>query len=297
MGKMIRSAHDFKIALLGSTGMLGIDVNATLKKYGFSIQNYSSVNLDITNIGSVMSAFRDLKPDYIVNCAAFTDIDLAETEKDKAEAVNNIGAKNIAEAALELHSRLIHISIDCVFDGTKHGQYNENDITNPINEYGLSKLGGENSIINSGALYIIVRTQWLYGKNGKNFVNTILKLADTQKKIEVVNDQYGSPTYTKDIAYALCEIITKDNGLNETYHLTNSGSASWFEFAVEIVNVFKRANCEIVPVLSDKFIRPAKRPKNSVFDCSKIRQHYKIELRDWKAALKKYCYDIGYFMR
>ncbi len=285
-----------KIALIGSTGMLGIDVNSTLKEAGFFIQNYNSLNLDITDKGRVMASLMKLMPDYIINCAAYTNVDLAESEKDKADGVNHAGAKNLADAAKEINARLIHISTDYVFDGTKKTPYKENDEVSPINEYGLSKLKGENAIKESGASYIIIRTEWLYGKNGKNFVNTILKLADSKKKIEVVNDQFGSPTYTKDIASALSEIIKKDNGSNEVYHLTNVGTVSWFEFAQEIIKVFKRINCEIMPVSSNKFIRPAKRPANSVLDCSKIKEHYKIELRNWKSALRKYCLDIGYFM-
>ena len=286
-----------KIALIGSTGMLGIDVNAALKGVNFLLKNYNSKNLDITDARLTQDAMNSFKPDYIINCAAYTNVDLAEEEKEKADAVNHLGAQNLAEAALALDSRIVHISTDYVFDGTKKTPYSEDDATNPINEYGLSKLKGENAIKESGASYVILRTSWLYGKNGKNFVNTILKLADNQKKIEVVNDQFGCPTYTKDVAYAISEIILKDNSKNEIYHLTNSGSASWYEFALEIIHVFKRTNCEIIPVSSDKFVRPAKRPFNSILDSSKIKEDYNIELRHWKDALKKYCNDKGYCIR
>ncbi len=286
-----------KIALIGSTGMLGIDVNAALKGVNFLLKNYNSKNLDITDARLTLDAMNNFKPDYIINCAAFAFVDLAEEEKEKADAVNHLGAQNLAEAALALDARIVHISTDYVFDGTKKTPYCEDDETNPINEYGLSKLKGENAVKDSGASYIILRTSWLYGKNGKNFVNTILKLADNQKKIEVVNDQIGCPTYTKDVAYAISEIILKDNSKNEIYHLTNGGSASWYEFALEIIRVFKRTNCEIIPVSTDKFVRPAKRPFNSMLDNSKIKEDYNIELRHWKDALKKYCNDIGYFIR
>jgi len=200
-----------KIALIGSTGMLGIDVNSALKGVNFLIRNYNSNNLDIADPQAVNDAVSGFKPDYIINCAAYTNVDGAETEKEKADAVNNIGVQNLAEAALNTGSRIIHISTDYVFDGSKRTPYAEDDAPNPINEYGLSKLRGEEALKNSGASYIILRTSWLYGKNGKNFVNTILKLADSQKKIEVVDDQFGSPTYTKDVAYAISEIIIKDN--------------------------------------------------------------------------------------
>ncbi len=285
-----------KIALIGSTGMLGIDVNAALKGVNFLIKNYNSKNLDIADGTAVNGALNGFKPDYIINCAAYTDVDGAETEKEKADAVNNIGVQNLADTALNIGSRIIHLSTDYVFDGSKKMPYTEDDVPNPINEYGLSKLRGEEALKNSGASYIILRTSWLYGKNGKNFVNTILKLADSQKKIEVVNDQFGAPTYTKDVAYAISEIIIKDNSKNEIYHLTNEGHTSWYKFALEIVSVFKRTNCEIVPTPSDKFVRPAKRPVYSVMDNSKIKEDYGIELRPWKDALKKYCNDIGYFI-
>ncbi|MHB1645004.1 MAG: dTDP-4-dehydrorhamnose reductase [Candidatus Acididesulfobacter diazotrophicus] len=284
------------IAIIGSTGMLGIDVNAVLKDENAAIHNFNSINLDITELNNVMNALIKFKPNYIINCAAYTNVDLAETEKDKADKVNHVGALNLAIASKEINARLIHISTDYVFNGLKKAPYNENDDVNPVNEYGLSKLKGENAIKDSKASYIILRTEWLYGKNGKNFVNTILKLADTKKSIEVVDDQFGSPTYTKDVAFAIRDIIANDKGNNGIYNITNAGYASWYEFAAEIIKVFKRTNCVIIPVLSDKFVRPAKRPADSRLDCSKIKLDYKIELRNWKDALKKYCYDIGYFI-
>ncbi|MCL4546422.1 MAG: dTDP-4-dehydrorhamnose reductase [Deltaproteobacteria bacterium] len=284
------------IAIIGSTGMLGIDVNVALKDENAAIHNFNSINLDITELNNVMNALIKFKPDYIINCAAYTNVDLAETEKDKADKVNHIGALNLAIASKEVNARLIHISTDYVFNGLKKAPYNENDDVNPVNEYGLSKLKGENAIKDSKASYIILRTEWLYGKNGKNFVNTILKLTDTKKSIEVVDDQFGSPTYTKDIAFAIRDIIANDKGNNGIYNITNAGYASWYEFAAEIIKVFKRTNCVIIPVSSDKFVRPAKRPADSRLDCSKIKLDYKIELRNWKDALKKYCYDIGYFI-
>ena len=284
------------IAIIGSTGMLGIDVNAVLKDENAAIHNFNSINLDITELNNVMNALIKFKPNYIINCAAYTNVDLAETEKDKADKVNHVGALNLAIASKEINARLIHISTDYVFNGLKKAPYNENDDVNPVNEYGLSKLKGENAIKDSKASYIILRTEWLYGKNGKNFVNTILKLTDTKKSIEVVDDQFGSPTYTKDVAFAIRDIIANDKGNNGIYNITNAGYASWYEFAAEIIKVFKRTNCVIIPVLSDKFVRPAKRPADSRLDCSKIKLDYKIELRNWKDALKKYCYDIGYFI-
>jgi dTDP-4-dehydrorhamnose reductase len=283
------------IAVIGSTGMLGIDVNAALRGSDALIHNFNSVNLDITELNNVVDVLTRIKPDYIVNCAAYTNVDLAEIEKEKADKVNHIGALNLAIASKEINARLLHMSSDYVFNGLKHEPYNENDDTFPVNEYGLSKLKGENAIKSSKASYIILRTQWLYGKNGKNFVNTILKLADTKKTIEVVDDQFGSPTYTKDAAFAIRDLIANDKGNDAVYHLTNAGYASWYEFAEEIIKVFKRTNCSIVPISSDRFTRPAKRPADSRLDCSKIKLDYKIELRNWKDALKKYCYDIGYF--
>jgi dTDP-4-dehydrorhamnose reductase len=285
------------IAIIGSTGMLGIDVNVALKDENAVIHNFNSVNLNITELNDVMNTLVKFKPDYIINCAAYTNVDMAETEKEKADKVNHIGALNLAIASKEINARLIHISTDYVFNGLKKAPYNENDDVNPINEYGLSKLKGENAIKDSKASYIILRTEWLYGKNGKNFVNTILKLADTKKSIEVVDDQFGSPTYTKDVAFAIRDIIiANDKGNHGIYNITNAGYASWYEFAAEIIKVFKRTNCVIVPVSSDKFVRPAKRPADSRLDCAKIKLDYKIELRNWKDALKKYCYDIGYFI-
>lgn len=271
-----------KVAVTGSEGMLGHDIRRVFSDVELVCLTYET--LDITRLDPVAKMMKEINPDFVINAAAFTDVDRCESEPDLAYLVNGIGARNIAMACEQISCPVVQISTDYVFDGTKDGPYHEWDDTAPINQYGLSKLMGERFVTSLTNRFYVVRTSWLYGKNGKNFVDTIGRLLSEREGIDVVDDQVGSPTFTLDLARKLREIIGKGYG---TYHITNSGKCSWYEFAVAIaakMGIAKR----ISPVTSEMFKRPAKRPANSVLGHTMLRLEGLDEMRDWKAALHEY---------
>ncbi len=271
-----------KIALTGSDGMLGCDISnvfSDVELIAFTLSDF-----DVTDLDKTLSIIKEIKPDYLIHSAAYTDVDGSEHDPDKAYLVNGVGTRNITMACEEIKCPVIYISSDYVFDGTKQEPYNEWDTPNPINQYGLSKLLGEKFVTSLTNRFYIVRTSWLYGKNGKNFVDTISKLLLERDEIEVVDDQVGSPTYTYDLARKLKELIGKGYGI---YHATNSSQCSWYEFAAEIAKL-QSSNTIIKPTTSDKFKRPAKRPLFSVLNNNMLRLEGLYELRHWKEALKDY---------
>jgi dTDP-4-dehydrorhamnose reductase len=271
-----------KIALTGSEGMLGHDIR---KAFADSeIIGFTCDSLDVTVLDNVMRRMRDVKPQILIHSAAFTDVDRCESEPEKAYLVNGMGTRNIAMACEEIKCPVIYISTDYVFDGDKKDPYNEWDNTNPINVYGLSKLMGEKFVSLLTNRFYIIRTSWLYGRNGKNFVDTISKLLSERERIEVVNDQVGCPTYTYDLAIKLREIIGKGYGI---YHITNTGSCSWYDFAKAIAT-HKGLNKTITPVSSERFRRPAKRPANSVLGNTMLRLEGVEVIRHWEEALSEY---------
>ncbi len=276
-----------KVAVTGSEGMLGYDIRQVFSDVELVCLTYET--LDITKLDSVMRTIREVKPDFVINAAAFTDVDRCESEPDLAYLVNGLGARNVAMACEESKCPIIQISTDYVFDGAKNGPYNEWDNTAPINQYGLSKLMGERFVTSLTSRFYVVRTSWLYGKNGKNFVDTIGRLLSEREGIDVVNDQAGSPTYTLDLAGKLREIIGKGYGV---YHVTNSGKCSWYDFAVAIA-AKKGIKKRITPVTSEMFKRPAKRPANSVLGHTMLRLEGLGEMRDWKEALDEYLESTG----
>lgn len=271
-----------KVAVTGSEGMLGHDIRRVFSDVELVCLTYET--LDITKLDPVMKRLREIRPDFVINAAAFTDVDRCESEPDLAYLVNGIGARNIAMACEQISCPVVQISTDYVFDGTKDGPYHEWDDTAPINQYGLSKLMGERLVTSLTNRFYVVRTSWLYGKNGKNFVNTIGRLLSDREGIDVVDDQVGSPTFTLDLARKLREIIGKGYG---TYHITNSGKCSWYEFAVAIAAKMGTTK-RISPVTSEMFKRPARRPANSVLGHTMLRLEGLDEMRDWKAALHEY---------
>ncbi|MBI4847322.1 MAG: dTDP-4-dehydrorhamnose reductase [Nitrospirae bacterium] len=271
-----------KVAFTGASGMLGYDIKNIFTDV--ELVPLTRRDLDITSLDKSVTAIREAKPDYLIHAAAHTDVDGSELDPDKAYLVNGIGARNITIACEEIKCPIIYISSDYVFDGTKEGSYNEWDKPNPINTYGLSKLLGEQFVTMLTNRFYIARTSWLFGRNGKNFVDTIIKLLAGRDEIDVVNDQFGSPTYTYDLAMKLREIIGRGYGI---YHITNSSHCSWHEFAVEIANI-KGINKKINPATSDKFKRPARRPSFSVLGNTMLKLEGIKELRHWKEALKDY---------
>ncbi|MDR2545719.1 MAG: dTDP-4-dehydrorhamnose reductase [Methanobrevibacter sp.] len=273
-----------KIWITGYKGMLGYDLVKTLSKdYELILTDKKQVN--ITNFNNVEELIKQHKIDVIINAAAYTDVDGSQTNKKIAYNVNAVGSKNLAIASKEHNIKLIHISTDYVFNGDKNNPYTEEDETDPINYYGETKLQGEKFIQENMSKYFIVRTQWLYGINGGNFVKTMLKLAESSNEINVVNDQFGCPTFTKDLAIAFRELITSEKyGL---YNVTNSGECSWFDFAkliFEIANVDVNLN----PVLTFQYPTIAKRPKYSVLNNEKWMNEGFTPLRSFKDSLNEY---------
>ena len=279
------------ILVLGSKGMLGRDLVSLLidKKGEKDILAWGRSELDITDKKDTDEKFKSLnesnKVDVVINCAAYTSVDKAEEEHELAYRVNAIGAKNVARASRTISAKTVYISTDYVFDGEKAEAYREDDETNPINYYGYTKLMGEQFTSQENPDSLIIRTQWLYGSWGGNFVKTMVELSKEKDEIRVVNDQWGSPTYTVDLSQAVLKLLEK--GCRGTYHVSNSGSTTWFGFAEEIFKLID-TDVSVIPVSSDEFVRPAKRPMNSVFNMDKFILDIGCELRLWEKAIESY---------
>lgn len=274
-----------KILVTGARGQLGIDVVNTLSGKN-EIVGCDVDILDITNIDSTVKFVREISPDLIINCGAYTNVDGCEENIDLAYRVNALGARNLGVAALESHSRLLQISTDFVFDGNTDRSYIEFDKTNPLSIYGRSKFAGEEMIRQVCPRHYILRTAWLYGKNGNNFVKTMLKLAVDRTTINVVHDQIGSPTNTKDLIGAIEKIIATD--AYGTYHTTNNGQCSWNEFAKKIFKLSGNRDVEVLPITSEDLNRPAMRPKYSVLRNYMLEMQFDFYMRDWEVALEEY---------
>lgn len=273
-----------KVVIFGAKGMLGMDLCEILShEENFEVHGFGSHEVNIADSEKVKEVLRELHPQIVINCAAYTNVDGAETEKEKASMINGTALETISKACNEIKAHLIHYSTDYVFDGTKADGYSENDATHPINEYGRSKLLGENIVQKMCTEYSIIRTSWLFGKHGKNFVDTIRNLLATKNEIKVVNDQIGSPTFTRDLAQATLDLIRSGQAHGKNiFHLTNSGICTWFDFATEIAKLTKSA-CRVLPCTSAEFQRPAKRPQYSILKNTRL-----PTLRDWKSALESY---------
>ena len=274
-----------KILITGANGMLAKSVKARLKE-GNELICTDVADLDITDEKAVIKFVEKNKPEYIVNCAAFTAVDKAEEVYDLAEKINANGPGNLAKAAKTVDATLVHISTDYVFDGdldvTK--SYVETDAVGPVTVYGKTKLHGEEQVKANTDKYYIFRTAWLYG-DGNNFVRTMLKLGNEKDEISVVADQHGSPTYAEDLANIIAEAIEKKipYGL---YHSTNQGFTTWYDFTKKIFELAD-IKCNVKPVTSEEFIRPAKRPKNSKLNKQKLLDQ-EVTVPEWEDGLKRY---------
>lgn len=288
------------IWLIGKDGMLGSDVEKSLKNEELSYCA-SGREVDITDYRALEKYSSDKKVEWVINCAGYTKVDEAEKEKEEAFKVNRDGAKNIAQYCFKIGARLIHISTDYVFDGMKSNKecYLEEDKTNPVNIYGWSKLAGEQEIQHIFNNYFIIRTSWLYGVNGPNFVTTMLKIFREKNTIRVVNDQWGTPTYSKDLTQAITEIIKKDSSEYEIFHYSNKGKTSWFNFAGEIYRearelglINREKEVKIIPVSSKNYPALAIRPRNSILGKGRIKQTFNIEIRPWADALEEFLQSL-----
>ena len=273
------------ILVTGSTGQLGSDVVKELLKRGYSTLSPNRSEFNLCSEDSIRNYILNSNCEAIVHCAAYTQVDKAEDEKDLGIKINATATKHIVKCAKILDIPMIYISTDYVFDGTKDGKYTENDETNPINIYGESKLAGEKYVQEILDKYYIVRTSWVFNINGKNFIETMLRLSKANNQLSIVNDQIGSPTYTKDLSRLLVDMIeTNKYGL---YHATNEGYCSWYEFADTI---FKLANIniDIKAINSNEYASRAKRPLNSKLSKDKLIEFGFKPLPHWEDALKDY---------
>ncbi len=274
----------FMILLTGGNGQLGTELRHLLDEKGISYISTDAQEMDITDEKATLSFIQKLKPTLIYHCAAYTAVDKAEDEgKDLDEKINVDGTINVAKAAKSVGAKLVYISTDYVFDGTKKdGVYKENDTPNPQNEYGRTKLLGEQAVESILDEYYIIRTSWVFGKYGHNFVFTMKRLAETHPKLTVVNDQFGRPTWTRTLAEFMVYIVEKDADYG-VYHLSNDNSCSWYEFAKEIL---KETEVEVVPVTSDEYPQKAKRPQYSVMDLTKAKNTGFV-IPTWEEALSE----------
>ena len=282
------------IWLIGNKGMLGNDVEKILKGRGM-VYRVSDKEADISDYKALEKFGKDKKMEWIINCSGYTKVDQAEEEIDEAYRINQDGVRNIALFSAKRQIRLIHISTDYVFDGRREEcalSYTEDDKTNPINIYGKSKLAGEEVIKKIFNEHFIIRTAWLYGLQGNNFVYTMLKLFKESDCVKVVEDQRGSPTYTVDLAEAILKIIEDDAVRYGIYHFTNEGVTNWYEFARAIYKKAKRLgliedNKKVVirPVKTEDYPTTARRPGYSVLSTKKIKQTFNLQIRAWDKAL------------
>jgi len=271
-----------RVTLFGASGLLGQELVRELDRD--QLTALSSKDADLRDHARIRGVIRDSRPDWVVLSAAFTDVDGCESNRDLALAVNCEGAVNVAEAAREAGSRLMFLSTDYVFDGIKRSPYEISDARNPTSVYGESKARAEERLLKILPEVCIARTSWLFGHGGKCFPATILKLTSTRPEISVVNDQRGSPTFTRDLASALVELCRAD--AHGIVHITNSGNCTWYEFATEIVRT-SGMSTKVKPVTTAEFPRPARRPAYSVLSPDSLHA-YNVHMPDWQDALRRY---------
>ncbi|KFE99243.1 dTDP-4-dehydrorhamnose reductase [Chryseobacterium formosense] len=281
-----------KILVIGGNGQLGNCIRKIASdfenQYEFTFTD--SQTLDITNRDQINDFFYDLKPDFCINASAYTAVDLAEKEEEKAFAVNAEGVGNLAEACADYKTVLIHVSTDYVFDGETNLDYSEDDFTNPIGVYGKSKLTGEELALENNPKTIILRTSWLYSEFNKNFVKTMLNLFSQKDELGIVADQFGQPTNANDLAEAIMTIIEKPNKIFGVFHFSNYPETTWFEFAKKIAE-FSKSSVKLNALTTDQYPTPAKRPKRSTMSLDKIEKIYNIEPKHWENSLED-CVNI-----
>ena len=282
------------ILVTGSNGQVGSDIRELSSDYLYNFYFTDKKQLDIMNLQDIRTYIIENNIDTIINCAAFTAVDKAETEQELANKVNHLSLKNLAMLSNEFTIKLIHISTDYVFDGKNFKPYNEEDITNPNSVYGQTKLDGENAIkeINPQNS-IIIRTSWVYSSFGNNFVKTMLKLGKEKEELGVIFDQIGTPTYARDLAKTILDIIPKiQNSKLEIYHYSNEGAISWYDFAKEIMKMAK-LNCKINPIETYQYPTSASRPHYSILNKAKIKKDFDITIPYWKDSLNKCLKVLG----
>lgn len=278
-----------KILITGANGQLGTELRNLLDERGVAYDAFDAKYMDITDQQAVDAKFDALKPAVVYHCAAYTAVDKAEDEGKQVNwRVNEDGTRNVAAAAKRVGAELVYISTDYVFDGTNSDEYQVDDPTNPKNEYGKAKLAGERAVKEKTDDYYIIRTSWVFGKYGKNFVYTMLRLAKDHDKLTVVDDQFGRPTWTRTLAEFMTYLVDHEEPFG-TYQLSNENSCSWYEFAKEIL---KDQDVEVAPVPSEAYPQKAYRPRHSIMSLSKA-EETGFEIISWQEALAKFLTVIG----
>ena len=271
-----------KLLVTGAAGMLGRDVLLAAGNAGHDVVGYGRAELDVTNPAALDRKLDLERPDVVINCAAWTDVDGAETAEEAAFAVNGSGAGNVAAAAAKVEARILHVSTDYVFDGVKGAPYVESDQPAPLSAYGRTKLAGEEAVAAANKRHFIVRSAGLFGLGGRNFVDTMLQLAKTRSEVTVVRDQVGSPTYTWHLAYGIVRLI---GGIEYgIHHMAAAGQCSWYEFAGEIFELAK-VECRVLSITSEEFGAPAPRPP---FSALASQREHAIRLPSWQDGLAGY---------
>jgi len=279
-----------KILITGASGQLGKDITETCRNLRHLVTSYGSKDLDITKYEDVFSRTQEINPDIIINCAAYSAVDQAESEWEKAFMVNGLGPKYLALAASSVNAVLIHYSTDYIFGGAGMTPYTLDKTPVPLSRYGESKLLGEQMVMRHASKYILIRVSWVFGTGNMNFIKKVLEWSENKDHITVVDDQVSSPTYTQDLAYATMDVVnSKQFGL---YHITNSGHCSRFEWAKHILNLIGWAGT-LIPGKSGDFKTPAIRPKYSVLDNFGTKQTIGYDLPSWQDATERFLHEIG----
>ena len=282
-------AENKTILVTGANGQLGSEMQVLTIAYpNYNFLFVTKDKLAIDDEEAVKQYFLDHKIDYCVNCAAYTAVDKAETEVEKALLINGTAVGNLAAICKLNNTQFIHISTDYVFDGTATSPYKEDNVVSPVNSYGATKLKGEDLALHYNPASIIIRTSWVYSSFGNNFVKTMLRLMKEREQISVVSDQVGCPTYAADLAGAIMQIITTKNTKEQAgiYNYSNAGVINWHQFAVAIKELTD-SKCLVNPIPSSQYPTPAKRPAYSVLDTSKIQKNFNIQIPEWKDSLQK----------
>ncbi len=297
-----------KVLITGSSGMLGVDLVHRLQgAYDVvctdiaagdnpycDVKNF--IKCDITDAVSAVNMIKTARPDAIIHTAAWTDVDGCEAEPQRAMKINAEGARNIALGAKEANALVFYISSDFVFDGEKTSPYKEDDIPNPINVYGASKFNGELFIRKTLDRYFIVRTSWLFGRYGRNFVDIILDKVEKKEELRIVIDQFGSPTYTVDLSAAIDKIMfagLRQSSMGGIFHFSNNGSCSWYKYAEQIVRLANKTVSGIIPITSEELDRAARRPKMSILNTDKYISFSEKAPRSWESALDEYLFSAA----
>ena len=274
-----------KILVTGSSGQLGKciqDISSQFTVYNFFF--YTRPEFVLDDVQTMEKVFASVQPDYCINCAAYTAVDKAETERDMAYGINATGVGDLALLCTQYQTKLIHISTDYVFNGNAFLAYKESDPVDPVNVYGASKAEGEKLALQNNPASVIIRTSWVYSLYGKNFVKTMINLMNQKEEISVVNDQSGSPTYAIDLARAIMNIVQHEDWIPGVYHYCNKGNITWYDFAVAIQQK-TGSICKVNPIPTSSYPTSAKRPVFSVLDTLKIQSTYAIEIPYWKDSL------------